>query len=58
MNVAARIILDLVLLTELSPFEFLLFEVNWPQLPLVLFFLEFNQISINDIVSILVCLNY
>ena len=54
MNVAARIILDLVLLTELSPFEFLLLEVNWLQLPLVLFFLEFNQISINDIVSILV----
>ena len=46
MNVAARIILDLVLLIELSPFEFLLLEVNWPQLPLVLFFLEFNQISI------------
>ena len=48
MNVAARIILNLVLLTELSPFEFLLLEVNWPQLPLVLFFLEFNQISINN----------
>ena len=44
--------MDLVLRTELSPFGFLLLEVNWPQLPLVLFFLE--QISINDIVSILV----
>ena len=46
--------MDLVLRIELSPFEFLLLEVNGPQLPLVLFFLEFNQISINDIVSILV----
>ena len=53
MNVVARIILDLVLRTELSPFEFLLLEVNCPQLPLVLFFLEFNQISINDIVLFL-----
>ena len=46
--------MDLVLRIELSPFEFLILEVNWPQLPLVLFFLEFNQISIKDIVSILV----